>query len=163
MKKASSRTALAGSSCLSNEYAGRKKTKSPSKDDGPFEGLGIFSSPSSARRSGKGRQEAGRMRRRFRLRPWRAGGRHDDRRSPCGRRPCRSPGSGRCWRSSRRCRCRPRRDLQVVKRSLKAQKRSIFMRARGMRFVATVAATTLKPRIASSSPTLTGESPESGR
>ena len=39
----------------------------------------------------------------------------------------------------------------------------IFMRARGTRFVATVAATTLKPRIASSSPTLTGESPESGR
>lgn len=36
------------------------------------------------------------------------------------------------------------------------------MRARGMRFVATVAATALKPRIASSSPTLTGESPESG-
>ena len=35
----------------------------------------------------------------------------------------------------------------------------IFMRARGTRFVATVAATTLKPRIASSSPTLTGESP----
>ena len=65
-------------------------------------------------------------------------------------------------------------DIKVIPNEeaiLAAQKRTlgfsssfqIFMRARGTRFVATVAATTLKPRIASSSPTLTGESPESGR